>query len=51
MKRSDEEQARAQATPREGWEEAFRRLRAAGDDIFEEESVSLTSFDEIEWTW
>ncbi len=37
--------------PREGWDEAFRRMAERGDDRMDEEAASLTAFDETEWTW
>jgi antitoxin MazE len=37
--------------PREGWDEAFRRMADRGDDRLEEEAASLTTFDETEWPW
>jgi antitoxin MazE len=37
--------------PRDGWDEAFRRMAEGGDDVLEDEAVSLTAFDEAEWTW
>ncbi len=37
--------------PREGWEEAFRRMADRGDDRLDEETASLTTFDETEWRW
>ena len=36
--------------PREGWDEAFRRMADRGDDRLEE-AASLTAFDETECTW
>lgn len=37
--------------PREGWDDAFRRMAAQGDDAFIEEAHSLTAFDDTEWKW
>ncbi len=37
--------------PREGWDDAFRRMAAQGDDALIEEPHSLTAFDETEWKW
>jgi antitoxin MazE len=38
--------------PREGWEEAFRSMAQRGDDnAWPDEPVSLTSFDDAEWSW
>ncbi len=37
------------AKPREGWDEAFKAMAAAGDDKLLE--TPSTSFDENEWQW
>jgi hypothetical protein len=38
---------------REGWDEAFRRMHARGDDrlIDQEPAHSETDWDAAEWTW
>lgn len=37
---------------RQGWEEQFVRMAASGDDrLLDEESSTLTSWDEEEWEW
>jgi hypothetical protein len=38
---------------REGWDEAFRRMHARGDDrlIDQEPAHSETNWDAAEWTW
>jgi len=41
--------AASAAVPREGWEEAFRKMAERGDDAFTDEV--LTTFDEVEWSW
>jgi antitoxin MazE len=42
---------RSARVPREGWENAFRRMARRGDDTLEEEPAPLTTFDEVEWKW
>ena len=38
--------------PRYGWEEQFRAMAQAGDDqLLDEEVLSLTEWDEVEWEW
>ncbi len=37
--------------PRAGWEKAFRRMAAAGDDALLDGDRSLSSWDEEEWEW
>ena len=37
--------------PREGWEDAFKKMAAAGDDRLLDQDVSGTSFDKDEWEW
>lgn len=38
--------------PREGWEEAARRMAAAGDDVLLlPDDVALSSWDDEEWEW
>ena len=36
--------------PRAGWEEAFRDMRAAGDDTLLDPETP-TGFDDAEWVW
>ncbi len=36
--------------PRSGWDEAFRRMAAAGDDRLLDPEIP-TSWDETEWEW
>jgi antitoxin MazE len=36
--------------PRQGWEEAFSRMAAAGDDRLLDPET-LTTWDETEWEW
>lgn len=44
---------RSLRSPREGWEDSFRRMAAKGDDrLLDEESLpTLSSWDEEEWEW
>ena len=43
---------RAPKNPREGWDEAFRRMVGAGDDVLlDRDAGPLTSFDATEWEW
>lgn len=37
-------------SPREGWDESFRKMAARGDDRLLDESRP-TAFDEEEWEW
>jgi len=38
--------------PRFGWDEQFQAMAAAGDDqLLDEDGVSLTEWDEVEWEW
>jgi antitoxin MazE len=38
--------------PRHGWDEQFKAMAEAGDDQqLDEEVVSFTGWDEIEWEW
>ena len=41
------------SNPRAGWEEQFRLMAERGDDVLLdlESAVSLTHWDEEEWTW
>ena len=41
---------RSVAHPRAGWDEAFARMSANGDDVMLDESVP-TEWDETEWEW
>jgi antitoxin MazE len=37
---------------REGWDAAFHVMAEAGDDrLLDDEALTLTSWDEAEWTW
>jgi antitoxin MazE len=38
-------------SPREGWEEQFRRMAECGDDRLLDGDSSLTEWDETEWQW
>jgi len=39
-------------SPREGWEDAFRRMAQATDDVLlDADALAPTKFDETEWTW
>ncbi|HEY6140268.1 MAG TPA: AbrB/MazE/SpoVT family DNA-binding domain-containing protein [Thermoanaerobaculia bacterium] len=42
---------RSTHAPRHGWDEAFRHMADRGDDVLDDEAVSLTAFDETEWKW
>ena len=43
---------RPASQPRSGWEDAFRPMRAHGDDtLLDEESLSATEWDTTEWEW
>ncbi len=38
--------------PRFGWDQQFKAMAEAGDDqLLDEEVVSLTEWDEVEWEW
>ncbi len=37
--------------PRAGWEEAFREMRAAGDDELLLDDAAGNDFDDKEWEW
>ena len=37
--------------PREGWEEAFKKMAQAGDDTLLDADRTKTTFDEEEWEW
>jgi hypothetical protein len=39
-------------TARAGWDAAFRRMRARGDDqLLDADAPPATDFDNKEWTW
>ena len=43
---------RSAVRPREGWEEAFRRMAEQGDDqLLDAQLDGATSWDEKEWQW
>jgi antitoxin MazE len=43
---------RAKKDPREGWEEACRRMHEAGEDqLIDAPLPSLTKFDDEDWEW
>jgi antitoxin MazE len=43
---------RSASPPRQGWEEKFQSMAAAGDDnLLDGESINQTSWDENEWHW
>ena len=43
---------RAAGSSRAGWDEAFRRMAEAGDDLLLDAEVgSLSSWDDTEWEW
>ena len=37
--------------PREGWEGAFKKMAAAGDDRLLEQDLCDSNFDKDEWEW
>jgi antitoxin MazE len=38
--------------PREDWDEAFRQMAEAGDDVLLDQNIQLsTAWDETEWEW
>ena len=37
--------------PREGWEDAFKKMAAAGDDRLLEQDLFDSNFDKDEWKW
>ncbi|HEX5105139.1 MAG TPA: AbrB/MazE/SpoVT family DNA-binding domain-containing protein [Pirellulaceae bacterium] len=50
--RGDQVVIRAKTDPREGWEEACRRMHECGDDeLLDGPLPSLTKFDAEEWEW
>lgn len=42
---------RATHSARSGWEEQFRMMAKAGDDLLLDEELLPTTFDEEEWAW
>lgn len=42
---------RALARPRQGWDEAFRQMAAAGDDRLLDGDLPPTTWDQAEWEW
>jgi len=42
---------RSAHVPREGWDEAFRKMAKRDDDALIDDGVTLSSLDETEWTW
>jgi len=43
---------RSASFPRQGWEEKFKNMAAAGDDrLLDGESTSQSTWDEEEWQW
>ena len=48
---ADQVVIRSAHVPRQGWDEAFRRMAERGDDVLMDGTVTLTSFDESEWKW
>ena len=42
----------AARNPREGWEEAFRKMAEAGDDaLLDGDRMGDSSWDETDWEW
>ena len=37
--------------PREGWEDAFKKMAAAGDGQLLDQDLSASRFDKDEWEW
>ena len=37
--------------PRAGWDEAFARMAAAGDDTLLDKVFSTSAFDQEDWEW
>lgn len=37
--------------PREGWEDAFKKMAAAGDDRLLDQDLFDSNFDKDEWKW
>ena len=49
---SDQLVVRSSHLPRQNWEEQFKTMAAAGDDkLLDEETISLSAWDESEWVW
>jgi antitoxin MazE len=44
-------EVRAAGQAREGWDEAFARMHAAGDDRLDADAMHPTSWDLDEWRW
>lgn len=43
---------RSNDSPRLGWDDAFRRMAAEGDDeLLDDDSQFSTDWDHAEWTW
>ena len=43
---------RSVQAPRFGWEQAFLAMATAGDDqLLDDDVVSLSEWDEVEWEW
>lgn len=43
---------RPHSKPRQGWEDAFRRMHERGDDrLLDKESPSFSRWDRMEWRW
>ncbi len=37
--------------PRDGWDEAFRRMAESGDDAMLDGDASMSEWDDTEWEW
>jgi antitoxin MazE len=49
---SDQLVIRSAHTPRSGWDEQFKAMAVAGDDrLLDDEDLSLTEWDDVEWEW
>jgi antitoxin MazE len=42
---------RAASRPRQGWENAFRKMARAGDDALLDAEIASTVWDEEQWEW
>lgn len=42
---------RSAGRPRAGWESAFARMSAAGDDSLLDPEAAMSEWDEAEWEW
>jgi hypothetical protein len=43
---------RPEKQPREGWDEAFARMHAAGDDLLLDRAAEMEHlWDAVEWEW